>query len=136
MRKILISLLSIFFCVTSYAGEVPVPFPAEITGGKGRLEEWVRVNGFANTSSIQQHGYSDKGSIVVLYHSVGSGRPLVDAYVYACSSAICSLAASRMKIAINPSARTPLLSEFSASKKTLLLRTSDGVIALKVTLGN
>lgn len=136
MRKVLIFFLGSLLFSTANAGEIPVPFPAEITGGKAQLEEWIRFNGLEKTSSTQDHAYSREGWIVAVYHSAGSGRPLINAYVYACSPSICSLVASRMKISIDPKAATPLTSEISNSKNTFLLRTSDHVVRLKITLGD
>jgi hypothetical protein len=135
MCKELILLCCLALSTQLLANEQPIPFPAEIQGGKKGLEDWANSRQATLPSVIQSLSLGSRGDVVVLYHSSGSGRPLVDTYVYGCNASNCSLLALKRGILIDPSAKEPLTSQLLKNKSEFLLTSSNGVAQLRLSLG-
>jgi hypothetical protein len=116
------------------ANEMPVPFPAELAGGSVALNEWVKNHHLELPSSVEMVARYDEGDIVVVYHSSGSGMPLLDVYVYACSVSNCTLIAARRHIQIDHSVEKPIEARISSEGSEFVLSTQDGTVQLLFSL--
>lgn len=134
MYKELILLCCLAFPAQLLANEHLIPFPAEIQGGKKGLEGWANSRQATLPSAMQSLPLGSRGDIVVLYYSSGSGRALVEAYVYGCNASNCSLIALKRGIPIDPSAGEPLKSQLLKNKSEFLLTSSNGATQLRLSL--
>ncbi len=134
MRKILVVVIMSFFSCLSVANEIAVSFPAEVIGGEHELERLVRSGQLGSPPLIEKLHSDERGSIIIVYHNSGSGRPLLDVYIYGCTKSQCSLLALKRKILISTKVAKPIESRLSKSKSEIVVITSDGVTQLKISL--
>jgi len=119
---------------TVRASEPSLPFPASLAGGKSRLEAWATARQPQLPTTMESISRGS-GEIVMVYHHSGSGRPLVDAYVYGCNAENCSLLAFRRWILIpQQSIERPIRAQVRENGTRLEVRTSDGVVQLQVAI--
>lgn len=125
MREIL-AILLLMVSGFSYGYNNGSAFPFEIDGGPDSLQEFVSSRNFVFLDKLNS-------SIVVLYESRGSGRALLDVYIYGCTPANCSLLALRRGVVVRASKfGEPIKNKLLDGGKVLSLRTSDGVEQFRV----
>ena len=121
MIRIIGCAFGLYFLGSVYAEKL-LPFPAGFKDQR-HLEDWVKSNQLTLPSEtvVIANPEPGEGPIVVVFHSSGSGLPVVDAYLYGCDQT-CLLFAVRRFIGLRRDSPEPLVAELDVKRSRLVIR--------------
>lgn len=137
MRKAIAVILAVALSLPAVGqGVQMLALPAWIEGGKPSLLKWLDSRKQEIVASTEAIRLSESDEVLVVYQSTGSGRPLVDAFVYTCRATSCFLVSAKRAIEIDPRLSAPLSAQVDAARGVVEIQTPAGGVQLRATIAD
>jgi hypothetical protein len=135
MKQFWIRVSAILFgltCMAAYAA----PLPLEIDGGADGFITSIKSKLGPASVMFERNRFDSNSELVSVYHSVGSGVPLLDVYVYGCGKVqgVCQQVAVRRRVPFDGVAKRPITTSFNSKTGELKVSLSNGKVALLTTI--
>ena len=106
-----------------------------MSSAEEKLEVWLEKNQDKLPHVTQRVNLDKKSYLLGVFHLVGSGLPLIDAYIYACDD-YCNLMTVTRSILLPKLAGAQLLVKFNKAKDEVSLVSNQGLVYVTMPMRN
>jgi len=135
MHRIILPFVFLLTLTPQVRAESFLFFPS-MSSAEEKLEVWLEKNQDKLPHVTQRVNLDRKSYLLGVFHLVGSGLPLIDAYIYACGDDYCNLMSVTRSILLPKSADAQLLVKFNKATDEVSLVSDQGLVYVTMPMRN
>ena len=133
MRKLVLSAVLLLTLASEAGAQSFLAFPS-MNSAEEKLEVWLEKNQGKLPHMTQRIDLDKKSYLLGVFHQLGSGLPLIDAYIYVCGENYCNLMTVTKDILLLKSADAQLLVKFNKATDEVSLVSDKGLVFLNIPI--